>query len=329
MDPRLMIDPGHLLSPRRLFFFEKWYFDGQTSDGGFFLAYLAPLTLLGSAGAELVVCLFPPAGGQVRVSQHLRGRDLELDPGRAWARFPGGELSLAPQGCRLRVQGGGVDLEVEYRPLDPPFSPDDGGLMASQGGHALRWVVPVPRAQVNGTVEVRGVRLALEAGQGYSDFVQTDIPPWALPVRELLWGRALGPETTLVWNRLGLRSSDGRGINRTCRWLSQDAQGRRSAEGLWVTFQREQDHPRTRDRYPTDLSMTLDGDGSGATELRLGDTRLLLGDFVADVQSFNTEIERELYRTFTGNPVEYKLFSRVLGTEALAAHEWVLWGRGR
>ena len=44
-------------------------------------------------------------------------------------------------------------------------------------------------------------------------------------------------------------------------------------------------------------------------------------------------MERWLYRSFTGNPVEYKLLSRVVTDGplhgALAAHERVLWGRGR
>ena len=319
-----LIDAEHLLSPRPLFFFEKWYFDGQTADGGFFLCYLAPLTLGGVAGAELVACLFPARGGQVRVSQHVKGRDLALDPTRAWARFPGGELRLGADGCHLRVSSGGVEIGVSYSPMDPPYAPSDGGVMARQGGQTLRWVVPVPRARVHGVVRVRGVRLELAGGLGYSDFVQTDIPPWSLPVRELLWGRALGPDTCAVWNRLGLKSPVGDGVTRTCRWLGLDEDG----DTLTATFHREQAHPATRDRYPTELSLRLEG-AAAPLDLELDNTRLLLGDYVADVQHFSTEVERELYRAFTGNPVEYKLLSAVNSSTALAAHEWVLWGRGR
>ncbi len=320
----MLIDPTYLLSPRPLFFFEKWYFDGQTDDGGFFLCYLAPLTLGGMAGAELVACLFPASGGQVRVSQHVKGSDLILDPERAWARFPGGELRVRPDGCHLKVNSGGVEIGVSYEPLDAPYSAGDGGIMARQKGRSLRWVVPVPRGRINGSVRVRGVCMDLRDGLGYHDFVQTDIPPWALPVRELLWGRALGPDTCVVWNRLGLKSPDGGGITRTCRWLSRHESG----DSLTANFHVEQDHPATRDRYPTELSLFLEG-GGNPRELDLHNTRLLLGDFVADVQHFSTELERELYRAFTGNPVEYKLLSAVTGTEALAAHEWVLWGRDR
>ena len=42
---------------------------------------------------------------------------------------------------------------------------------------------------------------------------------------------------------------------------------------------------------------------------------------------------RRLYRTVTGDPVEYKLWSRALLDgelrDAWAAHEWIRWGRGR
>ena len=88
------------------------------------------------------------------------------------------------------------------------------------------------------------------------------------------------------------------------------------------------EHAPTGDQYPSAFGLTY-----RETAVAVDQTRLLLGDFVADVQEFNSSLERWLYRTFTGNPVEYKLLSRVrVGAgqdDALAAHEWVRWGRGR
>jgi len=78
--------------------------------------------------------------------------------------------------------------------------------------------------------------------------------------------------------------------------------------------------------------MALSGDDASA-ELRLHDTELHLGEFVADVQRFGSGLERRLYRTVTGDPVEYKLWSRAQidgePRDAWAAHEWIRWGRGR
>ncbi len=316
-----------MLEPRRLFFFEKWYFDGQTEDGAFFLVYLAPMILAGKRSAELVACLFPPGGGEHRVSLHLKGRDVDLAEDRTRAAFPGGELSLDTEECRFALDRGDLRLDLRYRPMDPPWVPAGHGLLRRQGERSLRWIVPVPRAALSGTVRVAGADLRLEGSSlGYSDFVQTDIPPWRLPLRELLWGRALGEEILVIWDRASF--TQGKQLTHASRGLVRlGAEERREVDEVVPAVESWCEHPATREGYPLEMGLRL-----GELDVSLDRTRLLLGDFVTDVQGFRSKTERWLYRTFTGNPVEYKLLSsaRTEGVrEALAAHELVLWGRGR
>ncbi len=329
-----MISGEGMLAPRGLFFFEKWYFDAQSADGSFALAYFAPMALLGKRSAELVVCLFPPGEEGRRQSVHLKAGDFSLDEGRARASFSGGELALSPEECTFTCSREGVEVELGYRPMDPPWVPGGGGRLLEQKARALRWVVPVPRARVEGRVKV-GDRERSFSGFGYSDFVQTDIPPWRLPLRELLWGRALGPDTLVVWDRASFAGAGDKHVAHAL--VSLDGEERRALRSFTPELGGWVEHPGTGGRFPSEVWLDLDGargaEGGVTDRLQLGTTRLLLGEHVADVQRFRSGFERWLYRSFTGNPVEYKLLSEVgaggAPRDALAAHEWVLWGRGR
>ncbi len=325
-----LVDPGGALAPRWLFSFEKWYFDGQTADGDFFFLYLAPMVLCGKRSAELVISLFPRDGGNPRRSFHLAGGDLELDDDRCGARAPAGEIGMAAGETTVRFDLDGASARLCYRPVDAPWTPTEGGRVVNRGDRALRWIVPIPRARLEGTVRVDDTEISFD-GYGYSDFVQTDIPPWSLPLRELLWGRVLGPETLVIFNRVGVAA--GPDVEHVAFGLVRlDDRPARATDGLQAKLSGWEDHDPTSDRFPTELAFSL-ANGGQVDRLRLHDTTLHLGEFVADVQRFGSGLERWLYRTFTGDPVEYKLFSRASSRgrqlDAWSAHEWIRWGRGR
>jgi len=325
-----LVEQRGALEPRWLFTFEKWYFDGQTDDGAFFFLYLAPMVLCGRRSAELVINLFPAGGGNPRRSFHVAGGDLEVDGDRCSARLPAGSIGLGAGETRVHLAHEDALADLCYRPVDAPWSPLEDGVVVRRGQRALRWVVPIPRARLEGVVRVGDTEVRFD-GYGYSDFVQTDIPPWSLPLRELLWGRVLGPETLVVFNRVGVAA--GKQVEHVPLGLVRLGDGpARQVEGLTADLGSWRDHEATADRFPTELGLTLPTDET-AEQLRLHDTSLHLGEFVADVQRFGSGTERWLYRTFTGDPVEYKLFSRASvrdrQLDAWSAHEWIRWGRGR
>ena len=329
-DERSIVDPQGALTPRWLFTFEKWYLDGQTADGSFFFLYLAPMVLAGKRSAELVVSLFPAEGGAVRRSFHVPGNELDVSDDRCSALLPAGELVLDRTCSRVTLELEGAAVDLSYHPIDPPWTPPNEGRLVERSGRALRWIVPIPRACLEGTVRVDDREVAFD-GFGYSDFVQTDIPPWSLPLRELLWGRVLGPDTLVIFNRVGL--AQGRTVAHLPLGLVRLGEGPRwSVSDLGVEFPAWADHEPTGDRYPVEDVMALSGEDQSA-ELVLHETELHLGEFVADVQRFGSGLERRLYRTVTGDPVEYKLWSRARidgqPRDAWAAHEWIRWGRGR
>jgi len=183
-----------MLRHRGFFFFEKWYFDVQCDDGTFAFLYFAGFTLLGKRSGQFVVCLSPPDGDAVMRSLPYSGRRIETDKDRTRAAFGSGLVSSRPEGL-VRCAQDDVEIELRYSPTDQPWIPGGDGLLLERKRRALLWQVPMPCAEVNGTITL-GDRSARIEGVGYHDFVQTDIPPWRFPLKELIWGRATTPPVT-------------------------------------------------------------------------------------------------------------------------------------
>jgi len=316
-----------MLTPRKFFFFEKWYFDAQCDDGTFVFAYFARFTLFGKGSGQFVVCLSPPDGDAVIRTLPYGGRRVEVSDDGSGAVFGSGEVANGTEGL-VRCRQDDVDIELRYSPMDAAWIPGDDGRLLEIGKRALLWQVPIPCARVSGSVTV-GERTAAIEGLGYHDFVQTDIPPWKLPLRELIWGRALGSAGAAIWNR-PVFAMDGAECPVSRGWMRLGDEEPRLFDPLDRAFTVVEDHDSTGDSFPREMVV---GFGQPRVhELNLVDSRMFLGDAVADVAGFGSRLERWLYRTFTGNPVEYKLLSRVAGgplAEAQAAHERVVWGKGR
>ncbi len=313
-----------LIAPIWSCYFEKWYLDGQTPDGDFFFLYLAPMTLLGHRSAEFVCCLYPHGGGEEQARTSFKGGQLEIADDRCGVRFPGGHLQLGDEQTTFEIERDDMAARLSYEPMDPAWIPTEGGTLLKRGKDHLRWVVPMPRGRLTGTLRVGDTTLELQ-GHGYSDYVQSNIFPTRLPLRELLWGRAISEDLLVVWNRPGFASPEGR--THVSRVLVRQGDGEaQRLEDVPTELLDWIDHPRTEDRYPSRVTMT-----APAGPIEVDRTRLLLGEFVADVQPYSTALERWFYRKVAGNPVEYKLLSQAtMGepgpTPAWAAHEWVLFG---
>ncbi len=336
-----------MLSPRRLFFFEKWYFDAQCEDGSFVFLYFASLTLAGIRSGQFVISLVPARGEAALRSLSFKGRRIDIASDRSAVAIPHGHVGSIPSspgGGRgvgiappaVHLDAGDVSVHLAYAPTDPPWVPSDGGTLLRLGERALTWRVPIPCARVDGEVRV-GPQSARFSGFGYHDFVQTDIPPWRIPLRDLLWGRALGEGGALIWNRPLFRL-DGADLPCARGWyrISDGPAVECDSIGFQLTALRR--HDVTGEEFPDEMSFELRAAAgmesvARAQRVDLGGTRMFLGDNVADVTGFSNRAERWLYRKFTGNPVEYKLLSRVVSpgpfSGLLAAHERVLWGRGR
>lgn len=314
---------------RKWFHFEKWYFDAQLEDGTFLFVYFAGITLAGRRSGQVVASLSRPGQRTITRDFQYRRRLVAVADDRRGASFGAGELNTGDDGCTFRWQEGDEHIGLTWRPCDPPWTPADEGVLFRWRKRRLLWKVPVPRGVVTGTVKLGDAELEMR-GLGYHDFVQTDVPPWRVPLKELLWGRALSAEGAFIWNR-PVFVQKGRGEEAVeLAWLREG--GSPPAHFTSITpASKLVRHPETGESYPGEMVFLLADEDRPTQTLRLVDTSLVLGDSVADVAGFGGKLERWMYRTFTGNPVEYKLLSKVAAegalNGALAAHERVLWGR--
>jgi hypothetical protein len=183
-----------------LFKLRKWYFDVITDRGDVLYAYLVVYRVWGMRRALVSAHLVTPDGRHVRDSRTLPAPSLKNED-----RIEIGDhkLEKGPAGLRLLLDLPGLRVDLRYAPAGD-WHPNGKGVLLSEGRRTLGWEVPFFRAAVSGTLESGGTRLDA-GGTGYHDFVWTDIPPWRLPAKELVWGRAHFPSASLVWNQLTTR----------------------------------------------------------------------------------------------------------------------------
>jgi hypothetical protein len=323
----------NLITPQRGFFFEKWYFDAQAEDGSFLLTYLAPITVLGVRSAELVLFYAPAGAETMRRNFRIARRELTVADNRLRASFGCGQLEFSQGQAHIEYSSGDTHLRLTYEPLDPFWCPSEGGIVATRGARSLRWVVPIPRAKV--TVECTiGTQQRSWHGLGYHDFVQMNMPPWQMPVRELRWGRALGNRSGLVWNDLTCAAPRQTTTRFARALVCGDYRGnpRPTMTTELTSYQVTtwQAHERTRGTYPAAVQIDL-ATPHGVETCELGSSTLFVGDKILDLHTLRGKMERALYRLIMNDPCEYKLCATArlswLDEPVLAAHELVLFGK--
>lgn len=183
-----------------LFDLKKWYFDVITDGGDVLYAYIIVYRLLGTRRALLSAHLAARDGRHIRDSVTLPAPSVTH-----WDRIEvtGHKLERTAAGLRLFLDLPKLRVDLLYAPAGD-WRPNGKGVLLRKGRGILGWEVPLFRATVSGTIRPQGEKLDA-GGTGYHDLVRTDIPPWRLPAKELVWGRAHFPSASLVWNQLTTR----------------------------------------------------------------------------------------------------------------------------
>jgi len=305
-----------MLTPRGLFFAEKWYFDAQQPDGSFAFAFVALLTLLGRRSLELVAGAFPAEGAPVVRGLHMPGRDVRVSADRERLDFPCGAIS-AGGAARFEARAGDLDVRMDYRRLDAAWIPGGDGILHRDGGRALLWTVTLPCGEAEARLRIGDVDVRLQ-GHGYADFVQTDIPPWSLGLRELHWGRALGAQGAIIWELPEFAGPDGLPQTAPRGWMRLGTGPTRTFEMLAVEPLREEAAENGRGLYPTELRIAM-----GDMDVRVDRSRLVMARSVTEMNRMGGTLDRLIFRRASGNAPVLKLVSRATagGVSLLAAHE--------
>jgi hypothetical protein len=173
----------------------KWYFDCATDEGEAVIAYVGRVALGRLTVPYFELLAIGPGG--CRRWRRLSSRPAVSRDGETL------ELAAPALGVRGRWAGAGAALDVR--------------LHGAPEGE-IRWRCHQP----GGTCELMLPDGRRVVGSGYAEELETSLPPWALPFRELRWGRFGGSGRSVVW-------IDWRG-GREARWLFVDGapvEGRR------------------------------------------------------------------------------------------------------
>jgi len=183
-------------------FFEWWYFDIAFNDGSWLVAVLhSALYCMGNHRPAIDLRYYPTKGPPVEVFRSFSRSEYETTLGRFKIRIDKSWAASEKGIFRLHLYQGPLEAKLTFHPKLSGVKVGGGHLFAdSFKKKYFNWVVPVPKAFVEGTLRVHGETRLVE-GVGYHDHNWGNI---YLPnaFRGWVWGRVWGGKHTLVFGDL-------------------------------------------------------------------------------------------------------------------------------
>jgi predicted secreted hydrolase len=180
-------------------FTEWWYFDATFEDGSHLIAILhSNLFTIHTDLPTVDLRFYPPVGPSVVAIGHFDRASYSAASDRCRVKI--GDCLAVDEGDRYRLSLRQEPLvaELTFWPQLPGWKAGSPHLFAdSASGHYFNWVVPLPRARVEGTLTVAGQRRRV-AGMGYHDHNWSNVNMSAI-FDHWTWGRVMTSEWTLVF----------------------------------------------------------------------------------------------------------------------------------
>jgi len=180
-------------------FFEWWYFDAAFEDGSYLVAILhSSLYNAIDHKPTLDLRYYSPGSFPVVAIGRFDRTVYRAASDRCWVKI--GDCLAIDEGDRYRLslRQESLAAELTFWPQLPGWKAGTGHLFADPvSGHHFDWVVPLPRARVEGTLTVAGQQRAV-VGIGYHDhnwgnlYLPAAFSRWT-------WGRVLAGDWTLIF----------------------------------------------------------------------------------------------------------------------------------
>lgn len=295
----------HLIDHKH--YFEHWYFDARLEDGHVVVAFLQASELINrKPGVELHV--YKPSGEKLSVTRLYAekdvrasesGFDVTIGDNHAHAEFDAEGLPVH----RLRMAEGDMEFDLAYHNLLPGWKP--GGGMTRYGSEEFfAWVVPSPKAAVEGTVRFGSTELRAR-GIGYQDH-NWGVGDMKRIIDFWYWGRIYADDFTLLYAYVMTRKRYGRACS-TPLMLARDGRillstGEVELERLGSVF----NTAANRD-YPGKLRLTV----PGRVSLKLEVQEVIdAHDFVDDLPVVRGRLVKPVVNRLVGRPGYFRFDSR-------------------
>lgn len=287
-------------------YFEHWYFDAKLEDGHVVVGFLQASELINrKPGVELHV--YRPSGEKLSVTRLYAekdvrasetGFDVSIGGNYGRADFTGDGLPVH----HLRLAEGDMEFDLTYRNLIPGWKP--GGGMTRYGGEEFfAWVVPSPKAAVEGTVRFGGRELEAR-GIGYQDH-NWGVGDMKRIIDYWYWGRIYAEDFTLLYAYVMTRKRYGRACSTPLMLARGDrvvlSTGEVELERSGFVF----DEAANRD-YPSNVSLTVPG--RVRLGLRVRDV-IDAHDFVDDLPVVRSRLVKPLVNRLVGRPGYFRFDS--------------------
>lgn len=192
----------------------NWFFEAA-GDGTYLNLLLA--VYAGEGRARLILA---------RPGRQVLTRDITapFKPAGSQAdlRIGGAHIHQEGECFQVQWQEGEMELDLKYLPILPGWQPGDGRInYGEKGNKYFIWSVPVPRAEVSGTIKVADDKIIFK-GNGYHDHRRYNFP-LARALAGAYLGRFYAGEYTFLWAAFrGNRLYSGQEIN--AMYLAKDRQ---------------------------------------------------------------------------------------------------------
>jgi len=188
-------------------FFEWWYFDAAFEDGSYLITILHS-SLFNTIDHKpvLEIRYYPPEGPPLIAIGRFDRSTYYASPDRCWVKINDNLACDEGDHYRLSLYQGPLEVELTFWPELPGWKAGTGHLFADpDSGHHFDWVVPLPRARVEGTLTVAGQQRNV-VGLGYHDhnwgnvYLPAAFSRWT-------WGRVQSDNYTLIFGDVVSRGS--------------------------------------------------------------------------------------------------------------------------
>jgi hypothetical protein len=179
-------------------YYEWWYFDSHF-DNGYTCAvgYHFPLGHARPRVPALYVCIFTPKGEDVSV---LKG----IDAARCMASSDKCDVKLGNHFAvqegdtyRIKAMSGRAGADLVFKRKLPGWKPKASSYFYDNGSEKHGWLVPMPRAEVEGTIYIQGEPIKVK-GLGYHDHNWGNVDMHD-SLHSWFWGRLHHPNYTMIY----------------------------------------------------------------------------------------------------------------------------------
>lgn len=238
--------------PADAFTAETWFFEVMGEEGH--LVQLAvgtkdPLLLPGELRPWLRLGVSWPGRPARFAEETFSPAVFDAAQDRCALHLPAGTVEATDQGYRLRVALKEISLDLSLRPTLPPWVPGRGVIgYGDKGLKTLRWCVPLPRAEVEGTLAMGREQTRLR-GVGYHDHRASNFSPPEL-LTGMQWGRVFAGEHTVIFGQIaGVRLYSWKPI-RPVLWAKGE-EVLASTDKADLVWERSERDFLSRAKYPT------------------------------------------------------------------------------